>query len=262
MIKQIQTISDSALSLLSRSWRGKKMLSYWKAYGGSYDFCRFFYLEYETGTGYMLLINNTLLICTEQALPADELILFIQMHLPFRIECPAFLLEPLSKISNYQKLRRTMFELVPSALPDDFQETDVNFNPHLDDVYAILKEGFPNLLDYAIWLTDLSHRCRHGISHVLTYKNSTTVTILFDQNNDVLVGQVATKRSARGSGYARTFLQWLAAWLQGFGKRAVLYALDIRTSFYQEIGFQELEQEYVLERKDVEKDNVEKGALQ
>ena len=30
----------------------------------------------------------------------------------------------------------------------------------------------------------------------------------------------------------------------------------------QEIGFQELEQEYVLERKDVEKDNVEKGALQ
>ena len=68
------------------------MLSYWKAYGGSYDFCRFFYLEYETGTGYMLLINDTLLICTEQALPADELILFIQMHLPFRIECPAFLL--------------------------------------------------------------------------------------------------------------------------------------------------------------------------
>ena len=61
MIKQIQTISDSALSLLSRSWRGKKMLSYWKAYGGSYDFCRFFYLEYETGTGYMLLINDTLL---------------------------------------------------------------------------------------------------------------------------------------------------------------------------------------------------------
>lgn len=59
------------------------MLSYWKAYGGSYDFCRFFYLEYETGTGYMLLINDTLLICTEQALPADELILFIQMHLPF-----------------------------------------------------------------------------------------------------------------------------------------------------------------------------------
>jgi hypothetical protein len=45
------------------------------------------------------------------------------------------------------------------------------------------------------------------------------------------------------------------------GKYAVLYALDIRVSFYREIGFQEVETEWVLERSDVEKEDVKKGAL-
>lgn len=70
------------------------------------------------------------------------------------------------------------------------------------------------MLSYPLWLTDTSHRCRHGISQVLTYRDSTTVTILFDIENHVLVGQVATCAAARGSGYARDFLHWLANQLQ------------------------------------------------
>jgi hypothetical protein len=41
----------------------------------------------------------------------------------------------------------------------------------------------------------------------------------------------------------------------------VLYALDIRESFYREIGFKAIETEYVLERTEDEQDQITKGLL-
>ena len=84
---------------------------------------------------------------------------------------------------------------------------------------------------------------------------------MFDIGNEALIGQVATRVSARGSGYAREFLKWLALFLNNNGKRAFLLALDVRVSFYREIGFREVMHEFVLERVDVEKDSVTKGRM-
>ena len=240
MITQMQNLTDAEHAILNQTWRGKKILSYLQAY----EFCRSFRLTEGEKTGWMLLFNATLMICAEKPVALEETKTFVEMHLPFRIECPASFLPTLVTLPNYQKLRRTMFVLTPQP------------------VYQILHEGFPNLLSYPLWLTDTSHRCRHGISQVLTYRDSTTVTILFDIENHVLVGQVATCAAARGSGYARDFLHWLANQLQQQGKYAVLYALDIRVSFYQEIGFEAADTEWVLERSDIEKEDVTKGALQ
>lgn len=262
MIVRIYDLTDEQKSVLQKSWRGKKLLAYFKAYGGGYDFCQFFRLSYENAEGFMFLLNSTLIISSEDELPTEEAADFIRMHLPFRVECPQSMLKGLSEIENYQKLRRTLFGLKPHKVSDSFCEDDVEFNPKLSDVYDILSEGFPNITEYGLWLTDTSHRCRHGVSHVLTYKNSTTVTIVFDQENCVMIGQVATRAANRGSGYARDFLKWISAWLGGMGKEAVLYALDIRRSFYLQIGFEEKETEYVLERFDVQKEDTQKGALQ
>jgi GNAT superfamily N-acetyltransferase len=84
---------------------------------------------------------------------------------------------------------------------------------------------------------------------------------MFDIDDHVLVGEVATLPEARGLGHARSFLRWLALWLAQFGKQAVLYALDIRESFYREIGFTVVETEFVLERSEDEKDQITKGLL-
>jgi GNAT superfamily N-acetyltransferase len=261
MITQMHTLSETEITMLKKTWRGKKLLSYFQAYGTQYEFCRFFRLTEETHTGFMLLFNATLLICAEQPVALEETATFVQMHLPFRIECPASFLPALSALPNYQKLRRTMFALTPQPVSSTFQPDAISTHPNLTAVYHILHEGFPNLLSYPIWLTDTSHRCRHQVSQVLTYRDSTTLTVLFDIDNCVLIGQVATCPEARGSGYARDFLRWLANQMEQQGKYAVLYALDIRVSFYREIGFQEVETEWVLERSDVEKEDVKKGAL-
>lgn len=260
MIRKVYEEAELDCGMLRRFWLGKKMLSYLKAYGVGYPFCQFFALEYEEGSGYALLLNSTLICCAAAPLPVDELSSFIAMHAPGRVEATPNLMERLLNLPHYTALRRTLFALTKTDLPDDFDESEIEFNPRLDDVYEILQEGFPNLLEYELWLADTSHCVRHGVQKVFTYKNATTATILYDVEGLVLIGQVATRLSARGSGYARLFLKWLAGFLAQFGKQAVLYALDIRRSFYEEIGFLPLEEEYVLERTDG-RETQQKGKL-
>lgn len=262
MIKLIQNESELDTGMLMKSLSGRKMIAYMKAYGAGYDFCRFYKITDETGTGFMFIINSTLIICTDGSLQAtDELRFFISMNLPFRVEGDSRILRQIRPDEHYQVLNRTVFELVPDEKSQDFAEEYVNFNPNLPDVYNILSEGFPNIADFSLWYTDTSHRCRHGISRVFTYRDCTTASVVFDIGDEVLIGQVATKVSARGSGYAREFLKWLAYFLNNLGKRAFLLALDIRVSFYREIGFREIEKEIVLERIDIDKDSINKGEL-
>ncbi len=261
MIKLIESEKDFDYNLLKSTLSGKKMLSYMKAYGLGYDFCRFYEITDENGRGFMFIINSTLIICSDDRLSAtDELEMFIRMNMPFRIEGSQKILGELDVSDSYQRLHRTVFELVPDGSENVLDE-DIDFDPNLTEVYDILSEGFPNIADFSLWYTDTSHRCRHGISRVFTYKNSTTASVVFDIENEVLIGQVATKIEARGSGYAREFLKWLAGFFNNLGKRAYLLALDVRLSFYREIGFREVESEFVLERTDVEKDSILKGKL-
>lgn len=263
MIKLIENEKSVDRELLMKTLSGKKMLAYMKAYGLGYDFCRFYEISDSKGRGYMFILNSALIICADDNMTdTEEIEMFICMNLPFRIEGSGNILRRLSCSDHYQQLRRTVFELVPHGGTSDFDESAVEFNPNLTDVYKILSEGFPNITDFSLWYTDTSHRCRHGISRVFTYKGCTTASAVFDIGGSILIGQVATKIESRGSGYAREFLKWLAQFFNTLDKRAFLYALDVRVSFYREIGFREIEQEIVLERKDVEKDNAAKGKLE
>lgn len=261
MIKLIKSDSELDKDLLMQSLSGRKMIAYMKAYGAGYNFCQFYKITDESGIGFMFIINSTLIICTDGKLDAtEELQFFINMNLPFRVEGDTRILQQINPGEHYQVLNRTIFELIPDNNMS-FDESNVDFKPDLPEVYKILSEGFPNIADFSLWYTDTSHRCRHGISHVFTYKNCTTASIIFDIGDEVLIGQVATKVSARGSGYAREFLKWLAYFLNNLNKRAFLLALDVRVSFYKEIGFREVQKEIVLERLDIEKDSISKGEL-
>lgn len=262
MIKIIEHEHELDRDLLNKTLCGKKMLSYMRAYGPNYEFCRFYKLTDENGVGFMFIINSTLIICTDGMLqPSEEIDLFVSMNLPFRIEGDRHIIDGIKLDDHYQKLNRTIFELIPDDTPLEAIEEHVDFNPKLTDVYHILSEGFPNIADFSLWYTDTSHRTRHGISRVFTYRGSTTASAVFDIGSTVLIGQVATTVAARGRGYAREFLKWLAKFFNGLGKRAYLLALDVRVSFYQEIGFKIVGREVVLERIDVEKDSLSKGKL-
>ena len=255
MIRLIENPENISYELLKKSCCGRRMLSYLNAYGTGYDFCRF----YKSGNGVILVINSTMLIYGED-FDQDEINSFVDMYKLFRIEGAS---QAIGMISNreYNRLHRTTFQLASSE-QTLIDESEIDFNPALDDVYGILTEGFPNQSDYSLWLADTSHRIRHGISRVMTYKSCTTASISYDIDNHVLVGQVATKLASRGGGFESRILTWLAAYLEQQGKTAVLYALDIRESFYREIGFKAVSEEYVLEKSKNGSDNILKGKLQ
>ena len=157
MIKLIEQEREFDRELLLKSLSGRKMLAYIRAYGTGYDFCRFYKVTDEKGTGFMFMINSTLIICADDNLEAtEEIDLFVSMNLPFRIEGSQKILNGIKIPEHYQKLNRTIFELVPDEKPLESIEEFVDLNPRLTDVYKILSEGFPNIADFSLWYTDTS----------------------------------------------------------------------------------------------------------
>ena len=256
MIRQVTDKAEINCKKLLETCAGKRLLSNLEAYGTDYDFCRFYISDSDS---VLLFMNDTLLISGD-GFEKDELTGFAGIHTPFRIEGNQKAIGMLSDLSGYRSLHRTLFKLVPDS-NIQIDENDIERSPKLDDVYGILSEGFPNLIDFSLWLADTSHRVRHNISQVFVYRKSTTASVVYDIDNTVLIGQVATKISARGSGYARKFLKWIAQYLSQQGKTAFLNALDTRESFYREIGFEPYESEYVLERIDDRNESAVKGKL-
>ena len=250
MITQMQNLTDAEHAILNQTWRGKKILSYLQAYGFDYEFCRSFRLTEGEKTGWMLLFNATLLICAEQPIALEETKTFVEMHLPFRIECPASFLPTLATLPNYQKLRRTMFVLTPQPVSEEFQPEAVQKQPDLTAVYQILHEGFPNLLSYPLWLTDTSHRVRRGLSQSFLLENYTTATIQYIVDGVALIGHVGTIPEERGKFHARQLLYWIGEKLTQDGFDVRLFARPHRVSYYEEIGFKERAVDLVLERKD------------
>lgn len=215
-----------------------KIRSYLNAYGAERDFCGFYITE--NGNGCALAVNS-LMVFYGDFCDIPELVSFISLHKPARVELPKKYAED---IAGYAKIRRTMYKF-PKIFSDSFG-AGVNREPNLDGVYEILAEGFPNIMQYELWLADTSHRIRHGVSKFFTYREATAAAILYDINGHVQIGQVATKTDARGQGLAKHLLFSLGAELFAQGKTPVLYALDIRRDFYENLGFIEVGTDSVM----------------
>lgn len=248
MIKQIFNFEDFDTNFLKSNYYGRKLLSYFNAYGTAYDFCRFYSIQDNGVYAYMFQINSTLVISSALPLPSDEILCYIKMYQPYRVEAPFYILNTLGVPEGYQILKRTQFEFSEHQPDSSFDETLVDDNPNLMEVYDILVEGFPTIQDKGLWLTDTSHRIRRGISKIYLYNHCTTATVLFDIDNNIVIGQVATKTTHRGKKYARELLYWLGHQLRQHGKKVTLFALDYRESFYQEIGFSTKSTESVLQQ--------------
>ncbi len=246
MIRNITEVDLNSIDSLHKDYYGRKILSYYIAYGAKYDFCRFYEISDENSKGYMVQFNAVMIISADVSLCTEEIATFIMMNRPFRVEAPWILLENLCDIDGYKMLKRTKFEFTDHK-PENFNEDDFTATPSLDDIYEILHEGFPSIAEYGLWITEHSHKIRRGLSEIYLYKGCTTATVIYDVDDHVLIGQVATKEEARGKGYARELLYWIGHILSQGGKKVSLFALDYRESFYREIGFKAVSVENVIE---------------
>lgn len=110
-------------------------------------------------------------------------------------------------------------------------------NPPLDDVYDILKDGFPDL-NYEQWYTDINHKIRHGVSRVYLYEGA-TATVMSDINDGVFIALLASKKEARGTGAAKKLLRGLGAHFEEQGKEVSVLCREELIPFYRKAGFYE-----------------------
>lgn len=253
MIKQIFSPEEIDFDRFGRNCYSRIMKSHYLAYGTKYDFCRFFSLSADCGQALICMFNSAMIVSANFESLDDgflsDILTFVNMNKPERIEAERLISEKMCGLfpDEYSAKNRTEFVLegnFPQA------EIEVNESPKLDDVFGILSECHPEMKGtYELWLTDSSHRVRHGLSSFFMLNNSTTASIQYIIDGIALVGQVATLPEHRGKHYARELLFYIADKLSEKGTTLHLFARDNRCGFYEEIGFKKIFSDIILERK-------------
>ena len=235
VIKQIFEITPE---MVTDSYYGRKILAAYNAYGGSYDFCRF----YSCGNGIIHIYNTNMVI--DGNIDCDEAEMFIDLTKPAAIETESK--KGLHICGGYSAEHRTLFRVVPQKCSIDIG--NVKVNSCTDKCFEILNESFDDMLSYDDWYVDMSHRIRHNVSKLYLYE-STTITQQFNINGFIFLSHIATAKSQRGRGTARELLRLLGGEAEKRGETAYLFARDKRYSFYESIGFEPVYEDLLYEMK-------------
>ena len=254
MISQTLDMNNDLLDKLKQNHYSRRIKSHFYSYGTKYDFSRFFLVGNEKEyLGIISVFNSSMMISTFVNKTFEENILseiahFILINKPSIVEFECCYAEYLKAelTDEYKSEIRTEFEFVSkNTLPD----LNVDELPKLDDVFNVLKTSFPAIADsYDLWLTDTSHRIRHGLAQSFLLGNYTTATIQYIIDGTALIGHVATMPEERGKFHARRLLYWIGERLTLDGFAVKLQARPHRVSYYEEIGFKANSTDIVLER--------------
>ena len=247
MIRQITNEGIGFSGKIFDSTYGRRFRALHSAYGTGYDFCRFYEIIQENGQAFAVVFNSAMTLCATGSVDMEEIHLFMEMNQIFSVEMPRLLGESFQPF-GYNKVLRILFGFASGEYPMNMHVNEV---PPLDEVFTILKTGFPLENAYALWLTDVSHQIRHGASRIYLY-NNTTATQYYCMDNVAFFGQIATLPEDRGKGHARELLYWLFARMAEEGIQAQLYAKPERVSFYKGIGFKEVDRDFIFEREQTE----------
>ncbi|MCL2085999.1 MAG: GNAT family N-acetyltransferase [Oscillospiraceae bacterium] len=203
-----------------------------RAYGFSQNFCAF----YQQADSLLLsrLDGDFVIKVLEEDYDVQELALFLKAHNAKNLFLPPKLLQELELFIENAQLRYCgILEYEGKHIPQKISDS-----PDLTAVFDILKQDFN--IEYSSWLTDVSHRVRHGISTVYLYNNASTVTALYDADSHVFLTQVGTAPQERGRGLAAAMLKEVAGRYKKSGKTVSLVSRYSLMPFYEKVGFKKV----------------------
>lgn len=238
MFALIKQIFEVAPDDVTDSYYGRKILAAFYAYGGNYDFCRF----YSCGSGIIHVYNTSMVI--DGNIDRSEAEMFINMTKPVTAEIDSE--TSLQLDDRYQGKHRTLFRVKSGET--DINTSNVKVNGCTEKCFEILTNSFDNMLSYDDWYVDISHRIRHNVSKLYLYEG-TTVTQQFNINGFIFLSHIATAEAQRGRGTARKLLRLIGRAAEDRGESAYLFALDHRRSFYETIGFEPVAEDILYEMK-------------
>lgn len=238
MITQVDAKTAERLLSGANDIFSLKIAANLKAYNG-YDFCSFY-----GGRGILIgryyndLVVRTKGVISEEEI--EELSLFLKVCGFGAALCGVETGKRLEARGWNNTQKSVIFKFASQLIPENEEYPvyeELGFNPPLDDVFPIVKDGFPELI-YDSWYTDINHRIRHGVANVYTYGGA-SATVLADFNSTVFIGLVATKNEARGKGEAKNLLRALGSYFEKQGKEACILCKEELIPFYRKAGFYE-----------------------
>ncbi|GHV46762.1 hypothetical protein FACS189499_02750 [Clostridia bacterium] len=224
------------------------------------DLCRFYKQDDNL---FMAQIGQDFSIYSEETLlpeeQAEELALYLKVSRARGVFLPYPILRGIVPYIDGEYLYNNVMEYKDFAdvMENPYHKKEyvpsprLDMSPGLDKVYAILKDGFR--LEHSPWLTDVSHRVRHGISKVFLYDEASTVTAFYDICGNIFLTQVATEMSRRKEGLATAMLREACKLYKSRGRRIFLICRDTKRGFYIRAGFRKIDeaaQVYRLELDD------------
>lgn len=121
----------------------------------------------------------------------------------------------------------------------------------IEPARAVLSKVFPNDVNsttYPIWFTDVSHRVRHDVSKIYTYKSACTGTSYSVIDGILYLSQLATLETHRNQGMATDLLNYMV--YDQHAKSIVLLSQDKQSDgYYEKIGFEKIGEWYYYEWK-------------
>lgn len=241
MIKQVY---DRSSLVLGDDYYSGKISAYFDAYGGGYDFCRFYRAEDESGraVGSIMIFNSNAVICGKYCGETDG---FLSFAAPSGIECPPSISERLT-LSGYIPKKRTVFKLRSVCGTDEIRK-GLQDPVLLGNMFNILDRCFDGLC-FDLWYTDMSHRIRHGISRAYLSRSDACAAVDFICEGKGYISSVGVIPESRGNGYGKMLLSCIAEDMERENICGYLMAEEHSADYYRKLGFEECDCDIMHER--------------
>lgn len=231
MIKRVYTASQ-LMALPEHGIEAQKIRALFLAYGGNYDFCRFF--VQDNGAAFLAALDGSFVVCAGDGADLTEIGEFIAVHgftdIFCSVESGTAFSEQLpgscSEVSLMEYRGEQNGTVPPEAQPSE--------------VWSIIGSRFE--IDFEPWYLDMSHRFRHGVTRCYS-DGKAALVVQHSINGEVLISQVSVLREFEGRGYAGGLLRNVCSGLSGVVQVVCEGSL---TAFYEKNGFVEVSRKMII----------------
>lgn len=206
-----------------------KIRALFLAYGGEYDFCRFF----RQGNTFLAALDGSFVIAEQPGADIEELAQFLALHGFTDIFCSESLGQALIPLLSADFTPVNLMEYAGGkggALPGDCSPSEV---------WRIIGSRFG--IQFEPWYLDMSHRVRHGISRCISDGRAALV-IQHELNGEALISQVSVLEEYERQGIAGALLRQVSAAIPG---KVQVVCEDSLCGFYERCGFRRVSKKYV-----------------
>lgn len=207
----------------------QKIRALFLAYGGGYDFCRFF----RHGGTFLAALDGSFVIAEQPGADIEELAQFLALHGFTDIFCSEYMGQALIPLLNAEFTPVSLMEYAGEkggALPAECSPSEA---------WRVISSRFA--IPFEPWYLDMSHRVRHGISRCISDGRAALV-IQHAINGEALISQVSVLPEYEGQGIAGALLRQVSAALP---ESVQVVCEDSLCGFYERCGYRRVSKKFV-----------------